>query len=79
MSTAIVEQTQLLQSRMYRSNHDVKRVSNAFYVANLVAIVGRNIQFDDREPGNNELNNNFCIEMETIGIAFECFASRARD
>jgi hypothetical protein len=39
----------------------------------------RRKSFDDQEVGNNELNNNSCIEMETIGIAFECFASRAGD
>ena len=56
---------------LQRGLDDVKRVSEAIDSADLVTVVGRDRDFLNALARDDELDDDFCVEMKDIRIAIE--------
>ena len=68
---AVVKQAHVLQPGLNGRDHDIQRVFRPVDIANLVTVVGRDRQFDNRQTGDQQLNDDFRIEMKIVGVPVE--------
>jgi hypothetical protein len=71
VEAAVVEQVDTLQPRLQRGFDHVVGVAHAVDVADLVAVVGRDRHLEDALACHDELNDDFRVEMEDVGVALE--------
>ena len=68
---SVVEKARFLQASFGGCGENVEAVFPAIYVADLIAIERGNRQFLDLQPRDHQLHDDFCVEMEVVGVSFE--------
>ena len=69
---AIVENAEFLETSLDGGDHYVECIAHAVDAADFIAVISRDRQFADFPLGEkHQLNDDFGIEMEVVGIALE--------